>query len=237
MKKYLRVIIVITAISILSGCAAKTIPLMKLQKKYNPEVTKFESLGTITIEEFEDKRPSEEKVKDQKFKGGWQVWSGATDPELINYFSSIINRECEKSGLFSISDSADYKLKGNINSLKVIRRPGVMGTVAGYVILGGSILLYVDPVTALLVDLVALGMVIGNTNPQAVYVDFDAELYKDGIPIWQGQIKKKMKGRDWFASIESVSNKGALMLDKLITISVKQMLSEINEGSILGLKE
>jgi len=237
MKKYLRVIIIITAISILSGCAARTIPLMKLQNNYNPDVTNFESLGTITIEEFEDKRPSDEKIKNQKFQSNWQVWSGETEPQLIDFFSTIVNRECEKSGIFSLSSSGEYELRGKINSLKVMRRVGIMQTIAGYMTIGAVAVVYVNPISAILIDVVAIGMITASTSPVVASIDFEAQLFKDNSLVWEGNIRKKIKGSNWSSSPESISKKGSLIIDKLLTLSAKKMLSEINKNSTKGLKQ
>ena len=230
MKKLFCGIILFAIISLVIGCA--TIPIMNLSHFPSSKGYEYDLKGSIRVVQFDDERPLNEREGGKRPKNSTQVWSGSTNPVMRDFLFSTIKTEIQKSGLFEISKSADYELSGVIKSLKVERRLGTLAYVAmPFSFAGGFLIGLGDVGSGLIVSLPGLVLSFANHDPIMATVAFDAVLEKEGEIVWQDNILRKYDEKMWsgFSGINKISKTSAVVLDRAITITVRDMIKEINE--------
>jgi hypothetical protein len=193
----------------------------------------YPTIGSINIEEFEDKRPEEEKVKGKTASNSLsgQVWSGETNPEMMQFFQQTLKREAESTGMFADEGQNIYELSGKVLSMKVERKVTVMRYL-GLVPLTAGILASEEGETGW-IWLGFLGaLVIQSLDfPELkATVHFQAVLSRNGTAVLEKEIQVMEKTRYWSmteTSWDTVSRKASRLLDTAITESIGDLFEEI----------
>ena len=167
---------------------------------------------------------------------------------MINEFlKTTIEDEISASGLFSISDSAEYELSGKINSLKNAHVEGNSSKLARLVINAGTIfevgyLLVTNSnggfsVAGALLPLLLIdgaGILISSTNSDHIttVISYDVTLRKKGIEVWRKGINVVIQERLYTGGkgSQKISSESSIILDKAITRAVKKLLEQLNEN-------
>ena len=215
MKLHFSIIHLFLAVFLLSfaGCA----PTFEL--KHDPtEGYKYESKGSINVLLFEDSRPS----KEQKLK---------TAPVMNEFLRSVIIEEVQKSNLFTISESAhpEFELSGQIKTLKMKQKPGIPQLIgSGLIALTALANLNqsLGLIDILVLDGAGLACVFASKSTLLTTVVIDATLTKDGKDIWSGSIYQEGKEK---ARATSVNKEIPVSFDKIITVSIRKMLGDIDK--------
>ena len=194
------ILFVLSLLIALSGCA---IPLMELDHVSYIGVT-YSIKGTLKVDQFEDRRPSEEKVESQTAlnKITPQIWSGSTNPDMMFFFQQTLIEEAKRTKLFVVGNDAEYELSGYITSMKVDRTVSIMG--------------YLVPI-------------LGNAKLAAT-VRFHANLKRNGALIFEKDIKQIKEDSYWIMTEggwKTVSKKASKLLDETISKSIRKLFDEI----------
>ncbi|MDY7031329.1 MAG: hypothetical protein SVY10_05395 [Thermodesulfobacteriota bacterium] len=197
-------IVCLCSLIIIIGCST---PVMKLNHPLKLDAS-YSQIGTIKVILFKDERLEEEKNEDMTAMNTLspRLISGATYPIIIQYFHNTLREEIEKTKIFSITNTAQYVLSGEINSMKVERRVNVFR----YFTFG---LLDFPELTAT--------------------VKYRAVLRKEGKIIFEKYIEQLERETYWawsnftFISWKKISNRGSCILDKCISNSIKKLFNEI----------
>lgn len=155
-----------------------------------------------------DGRPETQKQTGMTVTTFRQVWSGDTVPEADEYLASCIIQETEESGLFQITEDAEYQLSGTVKSLEAERMFGYMG-------------------------FAGVGLAAANGDIVNAYVEYAVVLSGDGKEIWRETIAKEERGSYRnpiaFVPVEKMSQHIAVVLDRAISISVREMVRRLQE--------
>jgi hypothetical protein len=213
----------------LSGCA---IPQMDLVHKSQIDAS-YETLGTIEIKRFEDKRPENEKEKGKTASNtlSFQTWSGDTFPEMMVFLDQVMKTEVSRSGIFETSDSATYELSGEVLSMKVDRKVTVMRYLGLIPLLAGIVASDPETTEYFWYGFAGWAVLTALDFPQLrATVSYRAVLSKNGIQIADKRIDVTYARRynsmtEW--GWTSVSNKAQDVLDEAITRSVKELFDYI----------
>ena len=233
-------------------CAACSIPTMVL-KHDNQIENRYESLGRIKIELFEDRRLEEERIEGETAVNSLspQIWSGSTSPEIMHFFQNSMMEEAERTQAFEVSEQTELVLSGYVTSMNVSRRV--------------TLWRYIGP-TAFMIGLFTTDwpeiristtggregdftpLLIGSAvwlistfldNPVLLAtVEFHAQVRLNGEQVFEKDIK--LIEEDNYSSWtewgwEDVSEKAAVVLDRAITKSIKQLFEELKaEKESLG---
>ena len=219
MRRHCTFLHLLLAVLLLSfaGCA----PVFELKHDAGRGYT-YDSSGSIRVLLFEDDRPA----KEQKVK---------TAPAMNVFLRDAIVDEIQKSGLFSISESADpeFELSGQIRTLKLKNKPGILQKIGGglIVLAGiGSLGQSLGLIDILVLDGAGLVCMFASTNTLLTTVAIDAALTKEGKEIWSASIYEEGKDK---ARISSVNSEIPVSFDRIITVSIRKMLGEIS-GELSG---
>lgn len=229
MKKFFYSAASFTLIIMLMGCA--TIPVMNLNHLPESEGYQYDNAGTIVIQKFDDERPLKEREGGKAPKNSKQVWSGSTNPSAQDYLQNTMETEFRKSGLFSVAETADYELTGVIKSLKAERRLGTLGYVSmPFSFLGAFLVGWGDIGTGLIIYLPGLALNIAKHDPYEATIAMEVTLKKNDQVVWQETIVRKHNEKIWagFTSIKKISRNSSRILDKGVTIAIRDMIKEIS---------
>jgi len=219
-----------------AGCS---IPVMDLAHIAQVDTT-YAAKGSITISQFEDKRPDKEKVvgKTASNSLSGQVWSGETNPEMMLFFQQALLEETERTGLFSQEGHDTYELSGYVNSMKVERNVTVMRYLGLIPLIAG--ILASEPGENNYFWYGLAGSLILTSLDFPLFkatVGFQAVLTKNGEVVFDKQISIIERKRYWAMTEwgwKGVSNDAAVVMDVAITKSIGQLFekieSEINSG-------
>jgi len=229
-------------------CAACSIPTMVL-KHDNQIENRYESLGRIKIELFEDRRLEEERIEGETAVNSLspQIWSGSTSPEIMHFFQNSMMEEAERTQAFEVSEQTELVLSGYVTSMNVSRRVTLwryIGPVAFFI----GLFTIELPKTKTGEEGEFTPFLIGSAiwlistfldNPVlSATVEFRARVKRNGEQVFEKDIK--LIEEDNYSSWtewgwEDVSEKAAVVLDRAITKSIKQLFEELKaEKESLG---
>jgi hypothetical protein len=204
--------------------------------------TTYAAKGSITISQFEDKRPDKEKVvgKTASNSLSGQVWSGETNPEMMLFFQQALVEETERTGLFSEEGQDTYELSGHVTSMKVERNVTIFRYLGIIPLLAGILASEPGETEYLWYGLAGSLIVTSLDFPLfKATVDFQAVLTKNGEVVLDKQISIVERKRYWAMTEwgwKGVSNDAAVVLDVAITKSIGQLFeqieTEVNSGGI-----
>ncbi|MEW6756510.1 MAG: hypothetical protein AB1505_36900, partial [Candidatus Latescibacterota bacterium] len=89
---------------------------------------------------------------------------------------------------------------------------------------------------AILLDLIGLGCLLGEHSTIVSDLAIDLELRQGGQTVWRGHSSETEREKHWAMSVgtaRKVNVHGAAALDRVLTVSVRKMLGEI-EGLGIG---
>lgn len=215
-------VIILIAMVYVSSCA---VPEMQLQHNPKSQSNTYSTVGTIKVLEFENDIHGWQKMN-KKYGKSFEkskTWTNYTVPSKNEFLKTTIEQEIIASGLFAISDDAEYELSGVINTIKNTHKEGG-GKEASHLL--GLIGCFIYPVL-----IPATISLVANTDEITSLVNFEATLKKNGIPIWEDEINVlilefyptafKIKAQQSMDSAE--------ILDKAVTQAIQKMIKKMDE--------
>jgi len=213
----------------LAGCS---MPVMVLVHTARIDTT-YTELGPIRIGEFEDKRPSGEMEGGKTATNSLsaQIWSGSTVPNMMVYFRNVLSEEASRTKLFTLSESAEFELSGEVISMKVDRKATIVRYLAVIPAVGGFLASEPEDRTLLWVGLAGSLAVSALEFPLlTATVRYRVVLTRNNTPVVRKEIFVTKKKRHWGYTEwgwKSVSEKAGALLDDAITQSVADLFHEI----------
>jgi len=247
-KEILKVLSILIVL-FLSSCATAKLPIMQLHHT-SPDKTaiKYSNKGTIKVLKFKDSRISEENIDNEykKSSDGSYVWSNQTNPAINEFLKTTIEDEISASGLFTISDSAEYELSGKIKSLSNAHVDGngtLLGSLfanLGYIYGAGNELIlslsgrysligfYLPAVIGLSVGVLIKAF---NSDHFTTVISYDVTLKKNGVEVWKDEINvvAQEKHHTGLKGNKKIMYESSIILDKNITLAIQQMIQRMNE--------
>ena len=251
-RNLINVVLIISAAA-LNSCS----PIMQLTHNPVTEGNKYSSKGKISVLRFEDARPQKEIAgKGPKSRFKYQLPYKHTAPKFNEFIENSMETEIRESGIFNISDYAEYKLSGKITSFKCINKANGV-TIAGLTFLSLFMLSdyiisasfnngYVDDVNGtynpptgpslpILIfggtcGLSSLICLIAGKDKVTAIVSYDYVLKKNGKIITQNTINVVVNDKIRYKyNIEKSMEKSEIILDRALTQAIRQMLKEIDD--------
>lgn len=214
---------------ILAGCS---MPVMELAHTARIDTT-YAELGPIKITEFEDLRPIDE-IEEGKMALNTlsaQIWSGATDPDIMVYFRNVMSAEAKRTKLFTENGPAEFELSGEVLSMKVERKVTIVRYLALVPLLAGILASDTPDDNYFWVGLAGFAALTALEFPLlTATVHYRALLTHNGTPVFDQEIHVTQRSRYWgFTewSWGSVSGKASTVLDAAITQSVADLFRDI----------
>ena len=195
---------------VLVGC---TVPTMQMQHYPNPQQQQqFKSLGTLTVNQFNDARPASELIVLKSIytkPTAPLVFSSSANPSMPEFLQQVMIEEAGFSGLFSVKPTqAEYQLDGTIYSAFIAE--SMNDDVAYYTPMPGG------------------GAVPRFGSHYIAAVDFGYTLKRNNKIIQTGRLKlHRSKPAEISFSVGQEVNQQAEFLDQVITAAVQQMLKNI----------
>lgn len=215
-------VILLIAMVFVSSCA---VPEMQLQHNSKYQTDTYSTVGTIKVFEFENDIHGWQKMN-QKYGKSFEkskTWTGYTVPSKNEFLKTTIEQEIAASGLFTITDNAEYELSGVINTINNTHKNGG-GKEASHLL--GLIGCFIYPVL-----IPATISLVANTDEITSLVNFEATLKKNGIPIWEDEINVLIL--EFYPTAFKIMAKQSLdsaeILDKAVTQAIQKMIKEIDD--------
>ena len=227
-KIFSAILIVLTVL--VSSCSTPTMMLQhNSQKGYS-----YTSRGKIKVVKFEDARLPEEKEEDKVTKTSDKsiILTKKTNPLIDDFLKQAIEDEINKSGLFTVSDDAEYELTGKIISIKNGHLRGVPSKISGGIAVGSILVTtLVSPLYGLVILIPAVVLTAVNKDIINSIVVYEVVLKNNGEMIWNDKINVivQEKYSTGYKSKEKVLQESAVILDKTITQAIRKMLKEIDK--------
>jgi hypothetical protein len=216
-----------------SGCS---IPVMHLEHTASIDTT-YARLGTLRVDIFDDRRPPDEKeggkIAVNSLSG--QVWSGQTDPGMTAQFRSVILAEMERTNLFTISDSPEYVLSGEVMSMKVERRATIVRYLSLVPLLGAIAAGDSEHKSLFWIGLMG-SLVVGALEfPElTATVQYHVLLMRSDTPVFEKDVLITKQKRYWgyseFGS-GSVSDRASVLLDETVTESLVELFRDLERNA------
>ena len=215
-------VIILIAMVFVSSCA---VPEMQLQHNPKSQTNTYSTAGTIEVLEFKNDIHGWQKMN-QKYGKSFEkskTWTGYTVPSKNEFLKTTIEQEIAASGLFTISDNAEYELSGVINTINNTHKDGG-GKEASHLL--GLIGCFIYPVL-----IPATISLVANTDKITSLVNFEATLKKNGIPIWEDEINVLIL--EFYPTAFKIKPKQSMdsaeILDKAVTQAVREMIKKMDE--------
>ena len=205
-----------------SSCA---VPEMQLQHNPKSQTNTYSTVGAIEVLEFENNVHGWLKMN-QKYGKSFEkskTWTNYTNPSKNEFLKTTIEQEIEASGLFALSDNAEYELSGLVTSIKNGHTPGD-GRQAGNALFGVAYFLFPLALPATIA-------IIANADTITSLVNFEVTLKRNGIPIWEDEINVILlkKYHTGFKGTNKKSRDSAKFLDETMTQAVREMIKKMDE--------
>lgn len=218
----------IVVIIIYSGCS---IPTMLLKHENQIDNT-YERKGSVKIEMFTDNRLDEERDEDRIAANTLapQIWSGATNPEMMLFFQNSLIEEAERTHLFEVNDKAEYVLSGYVTSMKVERQVSYWYYVGVLPISIGILTSERGNYTNLGIGAAVSFLLLSvSTQIFTATVEFHAILMKNGSNIFEKDIRviKENEYSLMFDTWQDCSDKASNVFDQTIAESISVLFEEI----------